>query len=69
MPRSNIVFASFPRELFHSADVYDPALKQNVFIWDVRFDTIRSYVSKFQAGTWPAFSLSGTPQRESSSCQ
>lgn len=69
MPRSNIVFASFPRELFHSAEVYDPALKQNVFIWDVRFDTIRSYVSKFQAGTWPAFSLSGIPQRESSSCQ
>src|SRR5574341_477790 len=37
MPRSNIVFAAFPRELFHSAEVYDPVPDQKVFIWDTSF--------------------------------
>jgi LCP family protein required for cell wall assembly len=68
MPRGNIIFAAFPRELFHSADVYDPVLKQDVFIWDVNFTTLRSYVSKFQEGSWPPSTISGTPEPESSSC-
>jgi len=69
MPRSNIMFTSFPLELFKSAEVYDPVLEQDVFIWEASFDTLRSYVSKFQAGTWPASSPSGTPEPETSSCQ
>ncbi|HLO15344.1 MAG TPA: LCP family protein [Anaerolineales bacterium] len=69
MPRSNILFASFPRELFRSAQVYDPVLKQDVFIWEANFDMLRDYVSKFQAGTWPASSLFGTPEPETSNCQ
>ena len=69
MPRSNIMFTSFPLELFKSAEVYDPVLEQDVFIWEASFDTLRSYVSKFQAGTWPASSPFGTPEPETSSCQ
>ena len=69
MPRSNIVFASFPLELFHSAETYDPVLKQDVFIWDTNFDALRSYVSDFQAGTWPNEVMSGTPEPETSSCE
>ena len=69
MPRSNIVFASFPLELFEPAYVYDPVLKQDVFIWEADFSTLRGYVSEFQAGTWPSSSPSGTPEPETSSCE
>ena len=69
MPRSNIMFTSFPLKLFKSAEVYDPVLEQDVFIWEASFDTLRSYVSKFQAGTWPASSPFGTPEPETSRCQ
>ncbi|HSJ85646.1 MAG TPA: LCP family protein [Anaerolineales bacterium] len=69
MPRSNIQFASFPLELFHSAEIYDPVLKQNVFIWDARFDRLRRYVSDFQAGTWPPSSEPGAPGAGVSSCE
>jgi len=69
MPRGNIMFASFPRELFKSADVYDPVLKQDVFIWEANFDRLRGYVSEFQLGTWPSASPLGTPEPETSSCE
>ena len=69
MPRGNILFASFPRGLFHSAEMYDPVLNQNVFIWDANFDNLRSYVSEFQAGAWPASSPSGGAEAEASSCE
>lgn len=69
MPRSNILFASFPRELFHSAQVYDPVLKQDVFIWETNFDILGSYVSKFQAGTWPSSSPFETPEPDTSICK
>lgn len=69
MPRSNIIFASFPLEFFTSAEVYDPVLQQDVFIWEANFDTLRGYVSKFQLGSWPASSLSGTPEPGTSRCE
>jgi polyisoprenyl-teichoic acid--peptidoglycan teichoic acid transferase len=69
MPRNNILFASFPRELFKSAEVYDPVLEQDAFIWEANFDTLRRYVSDFQSGTWPVSSPSEAPQLEISSCQ
>ena len=69
MPRSNIMFASFPRALFHSAEVYDPLHHQNVFIWDANFDALRSYVADFQAGAWPVSSPSGVSDAEASSCE
>jgi LCP family protein required for cell wall assembly len=67
MPRSNILFAAFPRELFASAEVYDTVLKQDVFIWEADFNRLRGYVSEFQAGTWP--SSSGAPEPETSGCE
>ena len=69
MPRSNILFTSFPRELFKSAEVYDPVLDQDVFIWEADFDRVRSYVSQFQAGTWPSSVPFGTPEPETSRCE
>ncbi len=69
MPRRNILFASFPRELFEPTEIYDPVLKQKEFIWKADFDTLRSYVSKFERDTWPAPSLPGASSAESSSCE
>ena len=69
MPRGNILFASFPRRLFTSAEVYDPVLEQDVFIWKASFDRLRGHVSDFQAGTWPPSTPSGTPEPESGRCE
>jgi LCP family protein required for cell wall assembly len=69
MPRSNILFAAFPRELFHSAETYDSVLKQKVFIWEVSFDMLRRYVADFQDDTWPASSPAGTPEPNTSNCE
>lgn len=69
MPRGNILFASFPRELFHSAETYDPVLEQNVFIWEASFDSLRAYVADFQAGAWPTSSPYGGPDVEASGCE
>ena len=69
MPRSNILFASFPRELFKPDNVFDPVLDQDVFIWNSDFDMLRDYVSQFNAGTWPASSPFGTPEPGTNSCE
>jgi LCP family protein required for cell wall assembly len=69
MPRSNILFASFPRELFHSGEVYDPVLNQDVFIWNANFDRLHQYVSEFQEGTWPSFTSTGTSEPETTTCE
>ena len=54
IPSGNIVFASFPSEHFKLTRQYDPVFKNNVSVWDVNFDVIRSYVSLFQNGAWPS---------------
>jgi LCP family protein required for cell wall assembly len=69
MPRSNIVFTSFPRQLFKPATVYDPVLDQDVFIWEVDLNILRGYISKFQAGDWPSSSPFGTPEPGTSRCE
>ena len=69
MPRSNILFASFPRELFRSAQVYDLVLKQDVFIWEADFNILRGYISEFEAGTWPSSSPSEPLEPEMSRCE
>ena len=53
MHGGNIVFASFPIELFKSSTIYDPDLKGNTFIFDADFHTLRDYIDRFQQGTWP----------------
>jgi anionic cell wall polymer biosynthesis LytR-Cps2A-Psr (LCP) family protein len=67
-PRNGILFASFPRELFKPTEVYDPDLKQKVFIWDADFRKMAGYVDQFNKGTWPVPSASSKPDPEVSSC-
>ena len=52
----NIVFASFPEELFKSTRVLDPVFGKRVFVWDVDFEILRQYITEFNAGTWPPVS-------------
>jgi LCP family protein required for cell wall assembly len=70
MPRSNILFASFPLGLFEPTETYDPVIEQDVFIWKADSRILRKYVSQFQAGAWPVLSLSdsGTPEPEAGGC-
>ena len=53
LPPQNILFASFPQELFKQTRVLDPVFDKKVFIWDVDFNILSDYVARFQAGTWP----------------
>lgn len=53
LPVGNIVFTSFPHELFTQTRVYDPVFEKKVFIWDVDFNILSDYVTRFQAGAWP----------------
>jgi len=53
LPPENIVFASFPQELFTQTRIYDPVFKKRIAIWDVDFNILRDYVARFHAGTWP----------------
>ena len=71
MPRSNILFTSFPPGLFQPDDTYDPVLEQDVFIWKADSRILRSYVAEFHGGTWPSTSISssGTPEPEASTCE
>jgi LCP family protein required for cell wall assembly len=69
IPPGNILFASFPRELFKSDKIFDPALKQDVFIWETDFNELRKYVEQFNMGVWPAQSIFATPEPGTESCQ
>lgn len=68
MPRNNIVFTAFPQALFRAAETYDPVLEQDLFIWAADFNSLRQYVSQFQAGTWPPASPLEPAGPETSSC-
>jgi hypothetical protein len=46
-----IEYLNFPDELFKSARVQDPVLG-NTSVWDVDFDILKTYVQKFEDGTW-----------------
>lgn len=64
IPPGNIVFASFPEELFKQARIYDPVFGKNVFVWDVDFAILRDYVARFQAGLWPGAAATIGPDEE-----
>jgi len=49
----DIIFASFPEELFTQDRIYDPVFKGRIFIWDADFNILRDYVKRFNEGTWP----------------
>jgi LCP family protein required for cell wall assembly len=50
---ADVVFASFPLELFKNKRVFDPQLKATTSILDADFEALRGYVERFQQGTWP----------------
>lgn len=54
MNGTDVVFASFPMEVFKGAKMYDPQLKSTTSVLDADFDVLRDYIDRFQRGTWPA---------------
>ena len=67
----DITFVSFPQELFKQARIFDPVFDARVFIWDVDYDILRDYVSRFNAGTWPTPDIASadeTDEETASTC-
>jgi LCP family protein required for cell wall assembly len=67
----NIIFASFPQELFQQDRTYDSVFKKSVFTWKVDFDILREYIQQFNNGSWPSANSinSVPPERETLICQ
>ena len=53
MSGRDVVFASFPSELFKATKTFDPQLNDTTFTLDADFNELRSYIDQFQQGTWP----------------
>jgi anionic cell wall polymer biosynthesis LytR-Cps2A-Psr (LCP) family protein len=53
MNGTDVVFASFPMELFKNAKTFGPQLKTTTSTIDADFNVLRDYVARFQAGIWP----------------
>jgi len=67
----DIVFVSFPMELFKGTRVYDPVFDGRVFIWDVDFVVLRDYITRFNLGLWPPpiTDTSSNNEDKSSTCE
>ena len=52
LDKKNIEYVDFPSDLFKESAVQDPILGYT-FVWDVDFNVLKSYVQKFEDGTWP----------------
>jgi LCP family protein required for cell wall assembly len=50
---TNVVFASFPMDVFKGAKMYDPQLGATTSILEADFNVLRDYIDRFQRGTWP----------------
>jgi LCP family protein required for cell wall assembly len=64
IPSGNIVFASFPPELFAQARRHDPVFGKSVHVLEVDFNTLRSYVSLFNHGAWPTQTTTASESTE-----
>lgn len=53
MSGRDVVFASFPAELFKATKTFDPQLGATTFTLDADFNSLRDYINRFQQGTWP----------------
>jgi len=53
MSGQNVVFASFPIELFESKKQFDPQLNDTNSILDADKNVLRDYIQRFQSGLWP----------------
>ncbi|PWB69134.1 MAG: hypothetical protein C3F07_20120 [Anaerolineales bacterium] len=60
----NIVFTSFPQDLFEQGRTYDPVFDKGVFTWKVDYDILRDYVRQFNEGTWPSEVIAPEIQQE-----
>jgi len=69
VPRNSILFASFPRETFKPTEIYDPVLKQKVFIWEADFKEMTRYVERFNDGSFPQPSSAAESNSEVSDCE
>ena len=70
LPLENIAFSSFPEELFKQSRIKpDPYFgnPNGTFVWDVDFNILREYVTRFNAGTWPGHSTTTPTEDDSSS--
>jgi LCP family protein required for cell wall assembly len=71
IPSGNIILASFPAEHFKQARQHDPVFGKNIFVLDVDFQILRSYISLFNNGAWPTRETTGsdsTQEEESTIC-
>ena len=64
MSGQDVVFASFPIELFKSVKQFDPQLNDTTSILDADKDVLRDYIQRFQSGLWPDpdLMINTTPQ-------
>jgi LCP family protein required for cell wall assembly len=69
MPAGNILFASFPRELFVPGEAEGPGITGKPFIWNADFSALSYYVDEFSAGRWPSPSGSSGGEEEADSCE
>ncbi len=53
MKGTNVVFASFPIDLFKAKKTFDPQLGTTTTTADADFAILRDYIHRFQQGTWP----------------
>jgi LCP family protein required for cell wall assembly len=53
MSGADVVFASFPLELFKNRKIHDPQLRAEIQILDADFEVLRDYIQRFQEGSWP----------------
>jgi LCP family protein required for cell wall assembly len=53
MKGTDVVFASFPINLFKAAKTFDPQLGTTTTTADADFNILRDYIDRFQQGTWP----------------
>ena len=53
MKGTNVVFASFPINLFKTTKTFDPQLGTTTTTAGADFNVLRNYIDRFQQGTWP----------------
>ena len=63
MKGTDVVFASFPINLFKATKTFDPQLGTTTTTADADFNILRDYIDRFQQGIWPDPNLviSSTP--------
>jgi LCP family protein required for cell wall assembly len=53
MDFTDLSFAEIPSNYYTGSSIYNPNVHKNVWVWDIDFNVIRSYVREFQSGRWP----------------